>query len=104
MQAVANLLDIPKIGGTNLLYWLKEYKIISHERIPYSEYLSAGYFEIGMGSKNSQTPNKYLKPLATEKGLKWFQECIAPRIKEASKEYLEGQRVKASRELVVSLH
>ena len=91
MQAVANLLNIPKIGGTNLLYWLKEFKIISHERIPYSDYLYAGYFEIGMGSKNSKTPNKYLKPLATEKGLKWLQESIAPRIKEASRRFLENQ-------------
>ena len=44
MKSVANVLNIPGIGRTNLFKFLREAKILMPDNRPYQEYIDRGYF------------------------------------------------------------
>lgn len=46
MKSVANVLNVPDIGRTNLFRFLREQKILMSDNRPYQEYIDRGYFRV----------------------------------------------------------
>lgn len=44
MKSVANVLNVPGIGRTNLFKFLRDQKILTSDNRPYQEYIDRGYF------------------------------------------------------------
>ena len=88
----AKVLDIPKLGRTNIFKWFKSHKYLMSSNIPYQSYMK--YFSIKEVNKNSMV---FTKTLLKPEGVIYFYKKISQEfnidktIEEVSKELKEEE-------------
>jgi hypothetical protein len=88
MKEAPSMIGFP--FGRNILYdYLKQLCVIQKNRIPYPEFLIAGYFYYGYGNLNTKSSRRFAKTLVTFEGIKWLRDNRYNEIMELDRQYLE---------------